>query len=58
MAVFQVSQRQPQTPPLRGSLSSGSNPRKPPRGFAPLPRRRFERGRGFSKFKIQTVFIF
>jgi len=58
MAVFQAPLLSPQTPPLRGALSSGFNPRKAPRGFAPLPRRRFERGRRFSKFKIQTVFIF
>jgi len=51
MAVFQVPLLSPQTPPLRGPLSSGFNPRKNPRGFAPLPRRRFERGLDIFKDK-------
>jgi len=44
MAVFQALPLSPQTPPLRGSLISGFNPRKNTRGFAPLTRRRFECG--------------
>jgi len=58
MAVFQSPLLQPQTPPLRGSLSSGFNPRKTPRGFAPLPRRRFERGLGIFKDKHHADFDF
>jgi len=58
MAVFQSPLLSPQTPPLRGSLRSGFNPRKKTRGFAPLPRRRFERGLDIFKEKYHVGFDF
>jgi len=55
MAVFQVLSLSPQTPPLRGALASGFNPRKLTRGFAPLSRRRFECGTPAFKTKVILI---